>query len=119
MLDKPTVKTLGPDSYKCIRDKALNKLLLDFCVKNSSFVCDSNLNEACDTNSIQNLSYAYNALNALRLNEEKTWNDIRFKFKPFVKCVVCNSQVSWDHEIISNSNGDPEQENCTNMSDSW
>lgn len=116
VLDKPSVKMLESNSYQCARDKALNKLLLDFCVKNSSFVWDSNLNKSCATSSIENLSYAYNALNALRLNEEKTWNDIRLKFKPFVKCAVCNSQVNWDRDIVGNSNGETEHETCTN---SW
>ncbi|VVC39685.1 Dynein regulatory complex protein 1, C-terminal [Cinara cedri] len=105
---------LDPNSYICIRDKALNQLLLDFFVKNTSFVLDKET--VAITNSIQNLSYAYNALNRLKLNEEKTWNLIKLKFKPLVKCVVCNSQVNWDYEIIINSNNTLKQNSCINMS---
>lgn len=108
---------MDPNSYKCIRDKALNQLLLDFFVKNTSFVLDK---ETVDiTNLVQNLSYAYNALKRLKLNEEKNWNLIKFKFKPLVKCVVCNSQVNWDYETIVNSNSTLKQNNCTNMSENW
>lgn len=110
-------ENLEPNDYKFNRDKALNKLLLNFFVKNSSFVVDNN--EIGITNSIQNLSYAYNALNRLKLNDEKTWNLLKFKFKPLVKCIVCNSQINWDDEIIRNSNSFLKQNNCKNISENW
>lgn len=39
------------------------------CVKNLSFPVRNNFNESV-INSIQNISYAYNALNELKLNEK-------------------------------------------------
>lgn len=107
------------NSYKYIRDKALNKLLLDFWVKNLSFFMVNESNEISVKNSIQNIKYAYNILYELKLNEKITWNLMKFKFKPIVKCVVCNSQVNWDHEIIKNTNSHLKQENKQNMTDNW
>lgn len=99
--------------YERIRDTALNKLLLDFIVKNSSFVCDYNLNEVLDMDLMQHLPYyAYNVIGTLQLNKEESWNLMKSKFKKFVMCDVCNTQVNWESdEIIENPNSDQ----CTNI----
>lgn len=108
----PTNSTLN--SYELIRDKAFNKLLLGFIVKNSNFVFDNDLNEILDKNPMQNLPYVYNALNALKLNRKETIDLIKFRLKQFVVCTVCNSQINW------NLNADLEQENCLDGStNSW
>lgn len=78
------------NSYEHVRDKALNKLLLDFIVTNSSFVIDNDLKEILDTNPMQNVPYIYNALSTLKLNKKEIIDLIKLKFKPFVMCIVCN-----------------------------
>jgi len=83
-------------------------------------VFDHNLNGILDANSMQNLSYAYNAFSDLKLNKEESWNLIKSKFKPFVTCIVCNSQINWESgEIIETS--DSEQKICNNIisEDDW
>lgn len=101
------------NSYERIRDKALNKLLFDFIVKNSSFVFDHNLNEVLDMDLMQNLPYyAYNAFGALQLNKEESWNLIKFKFKQLVMCNICNSQVNWESDEIPE---DPNIDHCSNI----
>lgn len=107
------------DIYYEHRDKALNNLLLDFIVKNSSFVFDHNLNRIIGSNSMQNLAYAYNALSDLKLNKEESWNLVKSKFKPYVSCSVCNSKINWESgKIIGKL--DSEQNICSNLiSDNW
>lgn len=96
------------NSYECIRDEALSKLLLDFIVRNSNFILDNELNEILDTNSMQNLLHICNALSSLNLNGENTVHFIKSRFKPFVMCKTCNSQIKWK------LNADLEQKNKTN-----
>lgn len=102
------------NSYEHVRDRALNKLLLDFIVTNSSFVIDNDLKEILDTNPMQNVPYIYNALSTLKLNKKEIMDLIKLKFKPFVMCIVCNSNINWKLET------DLKQENCLNeLSDAW
>lgn len=102
------------NSYEHVRDRALNKLLLDFIVTNSSFVIDNDLKEILDTNPMQNVPYIYNALSTLKLNKKEVMDLIKLKFKPFVMCIVCNSNINWKLET------DLKQENCLNgLSDAW
>lgn len=102
------------NSYEHVRNKALNKLLLDFIIKNSNFLFDNDLIEILDTNPMQNLPYVYNALISLKLNTKETMDLIKLKLKKFVMCSVCNSHVNW------NLNSDLEQKNCLNKSaDNW
>lgn len=102
------------NTYEHVRDRTLNKLLLDFIVTNSSFVIDNDLKEILDTNPMQNVPYIYNALSTLELNKKEIMDLIKLKFKPFVMCIVCNSNINWKLET------DPKQENCLNgLSDVW
>jgi len=121
ILYEPVHNSLNTNHYEHIRDKALNNLLLDFIVRNSSFVFDHNLNGILNTNSMRNLSYAYNALSGLKLNKKESWDLIKSKFKPFVNCIVCNSQINWESgEIIGTSSS--EQKICNNntiSADNW
>lgn len=96
------------NSYEHVRDRALNKLLLEFIVTNSSFVIDNDLKEILDTNPMQNVPYIYNALSMLKLNKKEIMDLIKLKFKPFVMCIVCNSNINWKLET------DLKQENCLN-----
>lgn len=80
-------------TYEIARDEALDYLLLDFVVKNSSFV--AGLNDIYDTNPIQDLAYIYNVLSTFELNTYDTWDLMKSKFKPFVVCAVCKYQVKW------------------------
>ncbi|XP_060867230.1 dynein regulatory complex protein 1-like [Metopolophium dirhodum] len=113
ILYEPVYNSLNTNYYEHIRDKALNNLLLDFIVRNSSFVFDHNLNGILDTNSMQNLSYAYNAFSDLKLNKEESWDLIKSKFKPFVNCIDCNSQINWESGEIIGTSGS-EQKICNN-----
>lgn len=114
-----THDSLDTNYYKHIRDRALNNLLLDFIVKNSSFVFEHNLYGILGSNSMRNLSYAYNALSELKLNKEESWQLIKSKFKPFVTCIICNSQINWESgKIIGTS--DNERKICKNITtDDW
>ena len=82
---------------------------------------DHNFNGILNTNSMRNLSYAYNALSCLKLNKKESWDLIKSKFKPFVNCIVCNSQINWESgEIIGTSSS--EQKICNNntiSADNW
>eukprot|EP00102_Acyrthosiphon_pisum_P013175 XP_008182655.1 PREDICTED: dynein regulatory complex protein 1-like [Acyrthosiphon pisum] len=113
ILYEPVHNSLSTNYYKYIRDKALNNLLLDFIVRNSSFVFDHNSNGILNTNSMRNLSYAYNAFSNLKLNKEESWDLIKSKFKPFVNCIVCNSQINWESGEIIGTSGS-EQKTCNN-----
>lgn len=119
ILYEPAHNNLNTNYYEHIRDKALNNLLLDFIVRNSSFVFDHNLNGILESNSMRNLSYAYNAFSDLKLNKEESWDLIKSKFKPYVTCIVCNSQINWESgEIVGPS--ESEQKMCRNIiSENW
>ncbi|KAE9523356.1 hypothetical protein AGLY_016304 [Aphis glycines] len=113
ILYEHTHDSLDTNYYKHIRDRALNNLLLDFIVKNSSFVFEHNLYGILGSNSMRNLSYAYNALSELKLNKEESWQLIKSKFKPYVTCTICNSQINWESgKIIGTS--DSERKICKN-----
>lgn len=106
------------DTYVHARDRAFNKLLMDFIVKNSSFLFEYNLNEILDTNVMRNLQYPYNVLSILKLNKEDSWNLMKSKIKPFVLCDVCNTEVNWEHN--ENVTDSFEQKKCSNaISDNW
>jgi len=116
ILYKPTQKSLSTNYYEHIRDKALDNLLDNFIVKNSSFVFEHNLNGILGSNSMRDLLFA---LSGLKLNKEESWNLIKTKFKPFVMCVVCNSQINWKtDEIIETL--DSERKLCKQIiTDNW
>lgn len=118
ILYEPAHNSSDSNYYEHIRDKALNNLLLDFIVKNSSFIFDHNLHGILGTNSIRNSSYAYNALSELKLSKE-FWQLMKSKFKPYITCIVCNSQINWESgKIIEESNS--EQKILKNIiSDNW
>lgn len=107
------------DTYAHARDSAFNKLLMDFILKNSSFLFEYNSNEVFETNSMRNLQYPYNVLSILKLNKEDSWNLIKSKSKPFVICDVCKTEVKWEYDE-NNMNGSFERKKCTNtISDDW
>lgn len=83
------------NNYQIARDEALDRVLLDFIVKNSSFLVDDNLNEVFDTNPTHDLSYIYNVLRTFSLNTRDTWDLTKSKFKPLVVCATCKYQIKW------------------------
>lgn len=106
------------NTYVSARDRAFDKLLMSFILKNTSFLFDYDLNEILDTNLMQNLPYPYNALSILKLNKKDTWNLMKSKSKPFVICDVCKTEVNW--EFDENMSYDLKQRKCTNtISDNW
>lgn len=115
MLDNYPNKNSISNSYNRLRDNALDQLLLDYILKNSSVVIDYNLHEIIDPKFTQTFPYAYNTLSALKLNTE-IWNLLKSKCKQFVTCVVCNTRVSWEiNETIENSNNDFEEKCCNDI----
>lgn len=110
------IQDISPtDTYIHARDRSFNKLLMDFILKNSSFLFEYDLNEVFDTNVMQNLQYPYNVLSILKLNKEDSWNLMKSKAKPFVICDVCKTEVNWEYDenMI-------EQKKCGNVvSDNW
>lgn len=107
----PQHKTKTNSFYLRARDKALNQLILDNIIKTSNFVFEFDIHKVSDAHLIKNISYAYNALNTLKLNMEETWDIMRSKFKPLVFCAVCNSRINWDFndEIIKNLDNSNEE----------
>lgn len=111
VFNKPSNENLTLNSYECSRDEALNKLLFDYIVKNSSIVFDYNLNRIIETevNSMQNLPYTFSMLN---INDIESWNIMKSKFKPYVMCIICNSSVKWELDT-NEENLDNVLEHCT------
>jgi len=96
MFRDPPTKDYISNSYESTRDKILNQLLLDFMEKNSNFMFDDDLSKMFEeADFMQKSSYAYGALTALKLNDKNSWDLIKSKFKPFVKCAVCKTKVNW------------------------
>lgn len=91
---RPSVNSAW-NHYQIARNEALDHMLLEFIVKNSSFVVDYNLNEVFDTNPIHDLSFVYNTLSMFALNTCETWDLMKSKFKPFVVCAICQCQIKW------------------------
>jgi hypothetical protein len=114
MIYNPTKDSIS-NSYNRLRDNALDQLILDYILKNSSVLVDYNLNDIIDTRFTQTFPYAYNTLSALKLNIEK-WNLLKSKCKPFVTCVVCNTRVTWEiYETSENSNEVFEENSCNDI----
>ncbi|XP_025197059.1 dynein regulatory complex protein 1-like [Melanaphis sacchari] len=88
------------DEYVQLWDFQLNQIIRHINC-NSSFVFEHNLNGIFDSNPMRNLSYAYNALSELKLNKEESWHLIKSKFKPFVTCITCNSQINWESALMN------------------
>ncbi|CAI6354811.1 unnamed protein product [Macrosiphum euphorbiae] len=82
--------------------KHINNLILYEPVHNS---LNTNYYEHIRDKALNNLG--------LKLNKKGSWDLIKSKFKPFVNCIVCNSQINWESgEIIGTSSS--EQKICNN-----
>jgi len=85
--------------YQRSRNAALDKLILEYIVNKSTFINDDDLKEVLEANPMQNLPYVYNALCVWGIDTKESLDILKSEFKPFVKCVVCNSQVNWEMDV--------------------
>jgi len=82
--------------YERARDRALDRLLLDFVGRNSSFVFDGDSHGTFDAaDPTRRPSCAYGTLAALKLDDQHSWDRIKSELRPFVTCAVCRTEVNW------------------------